>query len=325
MGARIYTNIVTVNGVSFYAGNGNPNGSLAAARGSFYSDKLTGTAYTNTDGATTWQALGASGGGARSTFVWRGAGPSDPSSGVYDTFAGAQAAAAAVEGFKTIVYDNAGVDYNIVAGTYDMSNIQILGDNTTDSSFNRIIVEDGAVFTNWSNGASFCSIIFESTTTPAITITAAAGITFMRTGEFSYWRTANTAGLGIPPILIEDGATLSLVMDNLSSLYGSIDGLNYATLFEISGAAGSLGINCFDRCAILDDVFSGAGFLSIVISGGQYEGSLPPTNTNFSGVTDVPSGSFYYAPSTPADWSGIDPQTVGAALDRLAAALGPIA
>jgi hypothetical protein len=324
MGARVYTNIVTVNGVSFYAGNGNPNASLSAARGSFYSDKLTGTAYMNTDGATTWQALGSGGGGVRSTFVWRGAGPSDPSSGVYDTFAGAHAAAAAVEGFKTIVYDNAGVTYNIVAGAYDMSDIQILGDNSGDPTSNKIIIDDGAVFTNWSNGAPFCWLEFNTTTTRAITVSLGQ-ISFMRSGEFSRWTTSNTAGLGISPILIEDGALLSFIVDNLTTMEGDIDPPNYKEIFEVTGPGGSLGLNVFNRCNLSSNMFRGSGALAIVISGGKYEGTLPPSNVNFSGVSDVPSGSFYYVPSNLANWSGIDPQDVGAALDRIAAAVGPVA
>ncbi len=316
MGSRIYTTIATVNGISIYSGNGDPNGVLSATRGSVYSDKLTGDVYTNTTGAAVWVALG--GGGARSTFVWRGAGPSDPANGIYDTFAGAQAAASAVEGFKTIVCDHAGITYNIPAGAYNMDNIQLLGEGVSSTS---IVVDDGATFTNWMNGAPFCSLEFNTTTVPAITITAGTAQT-MRSGEASSWSTANTAGLGISPILIEATAVLIFLVDNLSSLTGDIDTPNRKEIFEIS-ALGALQVNIFNRCNLSNRVFSGAGLLQVFLSGGQYEGTLPVSDPNFVGAgSSVPVGSFYYSPSNLSNWSGVDPENTGAALDRIVSAGG---
>ena len=37
-----------------------------------------------------------------------------------------------------------------------------------------------------------------------------------------------------------------------------------------------------------------------------------------SPIIDATDGSLYYAPTTPSDWNGTAPTTVGAALDRLA-------
>jgi len=50
-------------GVRLYEVDADPDGSLAAPKGSFALDSVNGVAYVNTNGSTAWMALGAGGGG----------------------------------------------------------------------------------------------------------------------------------------------------------------------------------------------------------------------------------------------------------------------
>jgi len=65
---RLYVDILTVDGISVYAGDGAP--AFTATRGSIYSDRLTGDLWRNTSAGgigTTWVSLG-SGGSSSLTF-----------------------------------------------------------------------------------------------------------------------------------------------------------------------------------------------------------------------------------------------------------------
>lgn len=63
MAPRTYNSIVTVDGVSLYDVNGDPNGVLTATRGSLAMQSDSANVWQNTDGGTTWTSLAGGGGG----------------------------------------------------------------------------------------------------------------------------------------------------------------------------------------------------------------------------------------------------------------------
>lgn len=73
MPGRIYTDILTVDGVNFYAVLVDPNGLLSAPIGSYATLKTAPMIWVNTDGATTWDLVYptvAPPGGGSAVFLW---------------------------------------------------------------------------------------------------------------------------------------------------------------------------------------------------------------------------------------------------------------
>lgn len=61
--------------------------------------------------------------------------------------------------------------------------------------------------------------------------------------------------------------------------------------------------------------FGYGGFIGPLQTQANYAGTITPGNT---------AAEVLYTANNPADWNGSPPTTVAAALDRIAAALGPI-
>lgn len=314
MSGRVFVEVITINGISVYAGTGDPNGALAAARGSLFSDKDTGNVYANTDGATTWELLngGGAAGGARSTLVWRPAGPADPTNGVYMTWAAVHAAALAEEGPILIQFDSVGVPASITpAAAYDMDGISFQGVMDVEFAQNIIRIVEGVTFTNFSGNLENIQLEFLGTATPLFTHSTGL-IHTLRTGRLSLWRNRGTVEM----FSVTGGSILTVFVDDYSTLQGDSDGGGYE-IFSVT-APSFVQVDLLAESTVSNDCVRGAGsFFTLQDAGGS---SVSPLQTNFTGTLST-GGDFFYLPSDPAVWAGADPETTGQALDRLASAV----
>lgn len=313
--SRSYFSLISINGINVYSGNGDPNGVQAAPLGSVWSDKLTGTLYTNTDGGTTWVAVGGGGGsGIRETVIWRPAGPADPTNGVYTTFSAAHAALAALGTGGLIQVDSLGVPAVIdAAGTpYDMTNIVLEGDMLYVSDLSEVQIPEGITFTNWEGNWANITMNWQGTATPLYVVDNV--VQLWRTGRASRWK-VDDAG-SVEAIQVINGGIFSIFLDDFSE----IDGLGDAVAYEFASvdAASFINVNEQQRCLIVSGVFRGAGTVFAQLgSGGS---TFSTTQPNLSGGLGISAEQYPYFPSAPADWAG-DPNGSNDAFDRLAAAV----
>ena len=111
----------------------------------------------------------------------------------------------------------------------------------------------------------------------------------------------------------------------------SILGDNYATYSNVyHSTIGSLDIEAQNQAVVHKQqcspvtgtaYFDGTGGLTLSIDNASY----PLGVVTLAGGAAITRYGSWYAPAVSADWTGADPTTIEGALDRIAAALGPIA
>lgn len=257
------------------------------------------------------------------TIILR-AGSTDPGNGIYATWTEAYNAATNLSGKRVrILVDNPGgfgSALTIPNGTFDMSRIelcgytQVLQNDWTPTHW--LTTSANTVFQNFYNGISYLAI-WHAGSAALCTMNLAAGgkyvIPFGAYGALG----ASTAevfrftGTGVMTFLCQ----------------GAFFFMNGGSDYEITNqtAGSTLTVNsAIGGVSVSGDVFRGAAASTL-----QYSGIISPigTQANYAGtITPVGiAGSLLYTADNPADWSGSAPATIGAALDRIAAALGPIA
>jgi len=240
----------------------------------------------------------------------------DPAGGLFQTFAAAHAAALLLPvPSRTIYIDSLNVVVPISAGAYDMDRIKIVGYPQGGGATGQQKLQSavGATFTNWTEGCDNC-ILDHLGIVPLFTANVnIPNALKIRTGKNATWRSSgNTAvvvsmaGTGGLFIDVEEGSSLA-------SDPGE---------FEVVGiTSGEIELRAYDNSLISEDSLRGLGGTTINI---LYVGigSVPTTQVNYAGTiaTFMGSVNLMYT-AAPAFWVAPDPNNVGLAIDRLAAAV----
>lgn len=278
---------------------------------------------TTNPGRAEWLPENAGGGG--NYVVWRPAGPA--ATDVYLTFSEAHAAAVvkiAASGLPCIMYCQSDATMDTEAGAFDMSFIQLWGlhlesdPQVTPDVIVRAI--DGTTFTNWFLGARDMQFIKLGAGTLCTVVVPALGII---TAEFGPNLVAYTlAGGGAGNLFDLSGVGTSFVMRMLDgTTFAQGDG---GTAFVV-GPDMTFELQMRSRTEVQQEliVSDASSFVNYA-----YEGSSAvesPQTANLGTVTPADPGLAYVDGTAGAGWIGAAPTTVGEAIDRIVAALGPIA
>ena len=246
--------------------------------------------------------------GPASTFVFRPSGSSS-GSGVYGTWPTLMLAVNQVPGQRFITYDDTFGPCEIPAGAWSVDNCVISTVPTAGSG--RLFIADGAVLVF--NRLDFVDADIEVLATSPV-VTLSAGITCALRLDASilnclaagpFLRVTSTAGR--PAVLLE----------NLSAIG---DGTH--TVFQVDAGA-NLDFNSLTGSALGNHATAGAGTVNFTHDDTSSPFSSPQAAT-FNTIPLSDPHNMPYTPTTPANWSNVSPRTLQAALDRIAAHVGPI-
>lgn len=207
----------------------------------------------------------------------------------------------------------------IPAGSYDFRNAEWVGDPAQGNVQTLINVADGAVISGSGNARP--PWLIES-----------LYVAFLGTTPFCAVSTGvNTIWLDKGTVLDSNGATQSPFVATNPADGFDIHMLNSSRLpnspvpvFQLVGAALGSTLTLYDNASVESSTLSvDAGSLwTIYVNGAA---SSYNTTQSGAGAYTVNYAPFNYVPAVIADWSGIAPTSIQNALDRIAAALGPIA
>jgi hypothetical protein len=238
---------------------------------------------------------------------------------VFNDWAALIAKAGEIPGLKDIIISDDGLN-TIPAGTYDMTDIRLIG----ESSFSRIDVTD-AVFQNldYIENVQLSVGAFVANTVPSFQYNSGA-----ITEELTLVRSSISVGAlaAAPAVDITNGTFVSLNSYESTFLSGNagvpvihIDATPSALIAaSISGATGSNWGGATGNPAFV--VVDAGGLFTL----GLGTGDIFWASNQVAGPTIV-SRVQDYESSVVGDWSGVEPLNVKNALDRIAAAIGPIA
>lgn len=249
-------------------------------------------------------------------------GGGDPGNGVYETWAEAYTACANLGDRRVLLLvDNpggVGSALTIPNGTYDMANIVLRGfDQATQSDgtpTHWLITSATTVFQNFINGISYLALAHTGAS-PLATV-ALSGVTAIPMGPYAFLTTSTAemfrfTGTGVGTFLCESFCTFGGVG---SGGYELINQTGNSTLSaQVNG--GAVEIDQDALRGVAGATFGYGGFIGPLQTQANYAGTITPGNT---------AAEVLYTANNPADWNGSPPTTVAAALDRIAAALGPI-
>lgn len=270
--------------------------------------------------------LGA-GGGSSSEFIFRPGGVA--SGNVYTDWALLYADAVLAPGPITIYIDDTFVSpapAAIPAGNWDFPRWDVTLSGANAFAFAQVSVADGSTFNGLAKIDNFLSLTANNTvgpliTAPPVTPAGAPAVLIVERGG-NLFNAGTVEMIRVPADVFYAIGLVNQAAIATSNVVNVIDGvLGFSGVFiacqaaatvdpdtiRSTGANTLLTFNFFDASKLVD--FTGQpGFLGIV-----------GTDLFESG------GNIQYLEGSLADWSGTPPGTIANALDRLAAALGPIA
>ncbi len=250
-------------------------------------------------------------------------GADDAAAGIFTTWAAAHAAAALLPvPMRTIYVDAPGATVTIEAGAYDMTRMQIVGYPSAGGATSQQQLETavGTTFTNWTEGCEGCILSHQGNAPLFDVATAAPNALRIRTGKNAAWRSPGNAA---PVVQMSGTGGLFIDVEEGAQFIGDVVGLY--EVIELTAAGGEIELRMYDNSSFSADSLRGPGGSTINV---LFVG-VGPTLTlqaNFAGtLADFRGAENLYYAATPANWVGAPPETVGGAIDRIAAALGPIA
>lgn len=329
-GGRIYTDRITINpppdapgdgNVNFYAVEGDPNGVLDADLGD-RAWQISSTSKWVCNGGTSWSLDdGGGGGGVIRQFTWDQGAVTNTDEGVYDTFAGAQAAAASAvvdaSGGQITLYAVGDADNDITIedpGAYDMTGITLVGQSSLGTGEQVTVrVPDGTTFTN---PAKIANVKLYYTGNDTL-ITYATGLT----GGIFEWGPNTTVspfggGVAGTVLAVTGTGTASLYLLDGSSLQGGDAG---GLVVDVQDTA-TLSLYMYSQTNVDGDVLGGiVGTTLYVFREGA---SVFNDQTTFLGTFTGPAaGDLPYQSTDVTAWAysspGGAPVTVNSALDLL--------
>jgi len=248
----------------------------------------------------------------RNQFVFQPGGTASP--GVYTTWASLYTAHQATPGRKVIVFDTSFVTPAVVpAGTYNMVNTVWRGRAVLRTAVTSVELVDGVLINNLEEMTE--GLLVTSTSTSDVLRWTAGNSTLRLTRSSQLSRTGTAAAINMANL----GAQFWLRMDRRSS----IPQISSEVITVPGGKI--LVIDMLDACTIGNNSFSGAGFAAVLRDASCVYGA---TQANFTGIffdifADIATNMGYTA-AVLANWNNVAPGTVKVALDRIAAAVGPI-
>lgn len=304
--------------VTLYACGVDPNGVLSANVGDFAWQVGTGVMWTCL-GSSTWsQAPSDVPTASRVYFRWQPGGEADDqATGTYlawdDVHAAAAAAVAAGNVATIIVDDSITSPATTVAGTYDMTDIVLIGSYGLGGGADIqtvMLTVDNTVFTNWGAGISYLSIS-NGGAEALFTVPAEDAWNF----TLGYRSELVSGNAPVIDVALSSG---NLTINALHQV-----GLGNATNEVLSVAAGKTAtITSAGTIVVTATVFSGAG--NVTVTSPSVFSSVSATQAGLGGTLtlNLPDADLIpYTPADGADWVDPDPTTVQAALDRIAAAV----
>lgn len=257
---------------------------------------------------------------AAQTIVWRPGEP-NPRANVFSSWTDALAAAQQTNGLVNILLDDSLSALTIPAGTYDFQNrIGLVAANSGSSMV--VTLSDGVVFQNPGEWRSPFRLVELRSQSVAPVMTSIAGTTLRLVLE--YFRCVSAAGAA-PFFSVPTGTTAYAILRNGADLNGAsgVPVVNTEGTFVAIMLAGT---------SLTGTYATGAGVFSAVIHASSADAPAPggAFAGTFNLVLDTDAADFVgYTPGNGADWVDPDPNTVGNAIDRIAAAVvgllaGPI-
>lgn len=320
-----------------YAFDGDPNGALQAPAGSILT-RTDATSMLMCVGGSTWVEIAGPGSAQGYTVVvFRPGGV--PADNVYTTWATAWAAIDLLEGFRTLVIDDSLAAAEADPGTYDASGVTIAGANVDSMGFPRVlIVPDGTLFNNL-QGLHYINISSTSTS-QVLDFTRPTEITMTGVVTLTNGGTAPVLDLtGAPAILVtvKSASSLTLVNDAGDPTVRATSG---NIVFQLSGslewtdkvnpaleitAGRTVQLQVIATQTTMNGLAEGAGDITFNYTNPiSVTGQTQPGITGVVTVNDLNSGSLSYEAAIIGDWAGTNPASISNALDRIAAAVGPI-
>jgi hypothetical protein len=236
--------LVGVGSVSIYSVATDPNGVLGANAGDFAYQVGTANRWSCTGGSV-WICVGNASSGTvpAGSVIWRPGGVEDVALGIYTTWATAYAAARAIADATVretgIIIDISILPSTIVsvpAGTWNMTNIRLLGDWTQFRAADTVEVETavGCVFTGFNYGFAYITLRHLDPAVPLYTIPADQV-------------DANTIGLQVGP----ESVAYGLVWATAGLPDGGVYTLRMLEKTKIGGEANNITLTDFDSFTIL--------------------------------------------------------------------------
>lgn len=304
--------------VTLYAVGEDPNGVLAGDVGDFAWQVGTGIMWSCT-GSTTWvQAPSDVPAASRVYFRWQPGGEDSQATGTYvewaDVHAAAVAAVAAGNVVTIVVDDTLSSPATTTAGTYDMTDIELLGVyglRGGDDTQSVMVTAEDTVFTNWGAGISFLSI-GHGGAEALFTVPAETG------WNFSMGRRSEILSTAAGPVISVTASSATLTINALHAV-GIGNGTN-ETLLVAGGE--TVTINAVGTVTIAANALDGAG--NVTVTTPSVYSAVSATQPGLGGTLTVnqPDASVIpYTPTTGGDWVDPDPETVQEALDRIASAV----
>ena len=281
---------------------------------------------TNTNpGSASWQDIGSLVSGSSNFVVWKSGAPT--SAPVYGTFAEANTAAIALRNVSdtpVIVYcaGDANEDVTIEdLGIYDMDRLQMIG-LTNNGSAGVVVVRvpDGVTFTDWWYSCQYITLFYTGNTPLCSIVTAFAdpvkNIVFGPSASMA----CTFGGTGTIYEFTGDGVITIEMMGKTAWAPGDALGTVLTVKDTVTAEVQMIG----NRSEINLNTLKGDATATINIqqTGSSQFNALQP---QYLGTLNATAGALPYYPTNLVDWSGIAPSSIQDALDRIAAAVGPIA
>lgn len=218
----------------------------------------------------------------------------------------------ATPGFRLILIDGSHVagDVHIPAGTWPLNDCVLTSSAEGNGLDDIITFDDGAVIV--SHGLWLVNVYLHSdSSSPVVTFSGGKGGVIVGifseiecgAGKAPFFHVAADAGfctfIGLHELSLGDSTTPVLLAD------------------------GGLELQLSNHSILFPHALTGAGEIDIEIDPDtQYQ--EPQDATNIHKYLQATAPLLQYVPAVPADWSGTGVMTVQAALDRIAAKIGPI-
>ena len=217
-----------------------------------------------------------------------------------------------VAGPKFIQFDTRFAAAHVPAGLWDLDGCTLSSDGAF-GDIGTLTLDDGAQFEFGLLTIASCFIIANSTAQPPVEFTGGVG------GVLNlYACSIETGGIGTNPFMQVD-ATAGLC--SILAYNNVVLGSGIAPAIRVTGA-GHLTITMFGNCLLAANATVGTGTVAC-----SFDGTCNIGSNQLAGLSKFPLANAvrepYSAASSP-NWNNSPPTNVAAALDRIAAHVGPI-
>lgn len=247
---------------------------------------------------------------SQTTFVFRPGAQPEPN--VYQDWGVMMSAVNQVAGPKWIQFDTRFAAAHVPAGLWDLDGVTLSSDGAF-GDIGTLTLDDGARFEFGLMTIASAFIIANNSTQAPVEFTGGVG------GVLNlYACSIESGGIGTFPFMkVDSTAGLCSILAYNNVVIGS----GLAPALRVDGGA-TLTLTMFGNCLLASNATSGAGTLNC-----SFDGTCNIGGGQLAGLAKFPLANAVREPYTAAsapNWNGAPPANVAAALDRIAAHVGPI-